>query len=231
MSVHRDARERWLPWLHVVTLCGAPAFCGTALVWGPVRAGVLAVAAALVVAIIGLVNVLFIDEHHSHPLRASSQRRRDIGWWCHVAAASGAVMLILALASMLAPSGALLALVALLVTIPPARTWVRSQFSNHVRNRPDAHLQDLPAPTQPSCAPVDVHDSPVRTVDLDTAELCHLWRVTFWMVRDLRAPARTLHLIELRQEVLDELERRHPDAIGLWLSSGRHCADGPARYL
>lgn len=73
------------------------------------------------------------------------------------------------------------------------------------------------------------HD--VRVLDLNTSELCRLWRVTFWMVRDVRSPARTVAVVDLRQAVLDELERRRPDAVRCWLTSGRGEADGPARYL
>jgi hypothetical protein len=40
-----------------------------------------------------------------------------------------------------------------------------------------------------------------------------------------------VRVVGLRQAILDELETRHPDEVGRWLRSGRHGADGPARYL
>lgn len=82
---------------------------------------------------------------------------------------------------------------------------------------------------------------------LSTIELCQLWRVTHWMIREptgttpytpiesgFRGEWRTeriLRLAQLRHAALDELERRRPDAVSQWLGSGHHHADGPARYL
>jgi hypothetical protein len=51
------------------------------------------------------------------------------------------------------------------------------------------------------------------------------------MVRDLRAPARTVRIVELREEVLDGWSDPTLREVARWLTSGRHGANGPARYL
>lgn len=213
MAADRDARERWSAWLRPVTACGALALSWCVLAWGPGR---VVAPAVLGVALTGLVagssGRTAANDHSDDamPVRSGS---RELVWWCRVAAGCVSVVSCLAVSAMVAPWCLLLVLVALVSTTPPARTWVRA------RTRP-----------RESAPPVDPLPD-ARTQDLDTAELCHLWRVTFWMVRDLRAPTRTLRVVELREAILDELERRHPEGVGRWLTSARPGADGPARFL
>jgi hypothetical protein len=223
--------------------------------WGPGRVVSLAVPVVLVVTMAGLGVTLSTRSptvgEVDHRLSAQDRRnqrhelRREARWWWCVLAGCVSVMLCLALAAALAPWCVPVMLLALAGTTPPGRGWLRARTrwspdfeggrgNDHGlvgRARQGAHVGPARgrAAVRPSGGELPFDGS--RTADLDTDELCRLWRVTFWMVRDLRAPARTLHVVELRAEVLDELERRHPHEVARWLTSGRHGADGPARYL
>jgi hypothetical protein len=223
------------------------------LMWGPGRVASLAAPVVLVVTMAGLGVTLSSNAQTGGEVvdRVSAQDRRDrrhelrreARWWWCVLTGCVSIMLCLALAAALAPWTVPVALLALAGTTPPACMWLRG------RARLGRDLQSgggnddgLERRAGQDAYPGQARGRPVlrlsgdeldgsRTVDLGTDELCHLWRVTFWMVRDLRAPARTLRVVELRVEVLDELERRHPREVARWLTSGRHGADGPARYL
>jgi hypothetical protein len=238
-----------------VSLCGAPVLCLGVLMWGPGRVVSLAAPVVLVVTMAGLGVTLSTRSPTvgdlDHQLGAQDRRnrrhelRREARWWGCVLTGSVSVMLCVALAAALASWCVPVTLLALAGTTPPGHRWLRARTRvspdleggrardlglqgraghgvhlGQARGRPSVRLSDEARPFDGS-----------RTADLDTDELCHLWRVTFWMVRDLRAPARTLYVVELREEVLDELERRHPHEVARWLTSGRHGADGPARYL
>ena len=235
MAADRTDRDRWLAWLRPVALCGVLAFCCACLVWGPLEA--LAMAATVIV-FVGVVTGLLLsastrDDGPPHGVR--SVRRSELSWWCHITAACAAIVLVLAVAATIAPWVVPVALLGLLLTTPPARSTVRAWARRHLPVHERAAIPPARPPTpaaRPSRrGPAEALSMTARTVDLDTGELCHLWRVTFWMVRDHSAPTLTLHVVELRQDVLDELERRHPEEVGRWLSSGHHGADGPARYL
>jgi hypothetical protein len=223
--------------------------CLSVLMWGPGRVLSLAAPVVLMVTMAGLVVTLSSNAPTAGEVDDRRARRhelrREARWWWYVLTGCVSVMLGLVLAAALAPWSVGLALLGLAGTTPPARTWLRGRIrlgshpmggrgsdrglegqagegvhQSQSRGRAAVRLSGAELPFDGS-----------RTADLATDELCHLWRVTFWMVRDLRAPVRTLHVVELREEVLDELERRHPREVARWLTSGRHGADGPARYL
>ncbi|WP_210441381.1 hypothetical protein [Nocardioides xinjiangensis] len=232
----RSAGDRWSPWLRSVALCGVPAFFGASFLWGTGRAVSLVAPVLLAVMMAGIaVTHSATTGGDGQPPSAdvpdTSARRRELARWCRVAAACAAIVLLLAVVSVLSAWWVPLTAAVLVVTTPPARDFARTHVLHRAGSTSTGNAT-IPEPGwPPGRAPDDGAGTVAEVSGLDTAELCHLWRVTFWMVRDLRAPARTLRVVELRQEVLDELHRRHPDQVERWLSSGRHGADGPARYL
>jgi hypothetical protein len=50
-------------------------------------------------------------------------------------------------------------------------------------------------------------------------------------LRDAATPAARLHLVELRQHCLDELERRDPAGLSAWLASTASAGGDPSRFL
>lgn len=67
--------------------------------------------------------------------------------------------------------------------------------------------------------------------DMSTVELCAAWRQSYFeLLRAVDGPVRE-RLVGLRQEYLDELERRDSTRFALWLASGARAGTDPRRYL
>ena len=67
--------------------------------------------------------------------------------------------------------------------------------------------------------------------EMDAASLCTAWRESY---RSLQQPLSTLSrkvLVQRRQELLDELERRNPAQFAAWLDASNQPASQPGRYL
>lgn len=238
MSAGSTPGRRWSGWLRQVTACGAVAFCTAGATWGIDRTMAAIAPVLLVTAMTALAMTMTRCPEDGGTSRrpSDSSRRHDVAWWCLVAAASASVVLCVAVAGALSPWLALGTAAALALTTPPSRRHL-SAASAAARPNPD------PPSTQAESVPDDPHRScPTGTpgaaapggssvADLDTTQLCHLWRASFWTVRDVSDPAQTVRVVQLRHDLLEELERRHPDEVRRWLTSGRHCADGPSRYL
>ena len=66
---------------------------------------------------------------------------------------------------------------------------------------------------------------------LDDAQLCRLWRESFWVLRQPAPSATVLCLVALREACLEELERRDAAGLHAWLDSGARASGGPEKYL
>jgi hypothetical protein len=72
---------------------------------------------------------------------------------------------------------------------------------------------------------------PDKLVELDDSALCLAWRQSFVSLSASRDARCVLELVELREQYLEELTRRHPDEIARWLASGARAAGNPMRFL
>jgi hypothetical protein len=72
---------------------------------------------------------------------------------------------------------------------------------------------------------------PEKLVDLDDSALCLAWRQSFVSLSASMDAGSVLELVELREQYLDELTRRHPAEIARWLASGARAAGNPMRFL
>ncbi len=70
---------------------------------------------------------------------------------------------------------------------------------------------------------------PVGTMDDDA--LCLAWRSSYVALQRARPLARELTIVQRRQELLDELERRSAKGFSAWLASSPRAAGDPSRYL
>jgi hypothetical protein len=61
--------------------------------------------------------------------------------------------------------------------------------------------------------------------------LCVQLRRTFWELRDASDAEQVLRLVTRRQRIIDELTRRDPDAMAVWLRSGARASGSPERYF
>jgi hypothetical protein len=66
---------------------------------------------------------------------------------------------------------------------------------------------------------------------LDDAALCLAWRRSFLLLQAARSAADSLVVVEQRQRYLDELDRRSPQGVMAWFSSGRRASGDPLPYL
>lgn len=73
--------------------------------------------------------------------------------------------------------------------------------------------------------------APDTVATLDDEALCRAWRRSFVHLSASRLPSRRLEVVSLRQAYLDELARRHPEAVVRWLASGARAASNPMPFL
>ncbi|WP_167736752.1 hypothetical protein [Nocardioides sp. 1609] len=66
---------------------------------------------------------------------------------------------------------------------------------------------------------------------LDDADLCRGWCLSFSVLKLARTTSERLEVALLREAYLDELERRHPEALRAWLDAGARPASDPAHHL
>ena len=66
---------------------------------------------------------------------------------------------------------------------------------------------------------------------LSTAQLCALWRKSSAGLQAAQSPAEVASVVEARGVLLDELERREPEAMRAWLAAGAVEPEGPPVYL
>ncbi len=66
---------------------------------------------------------------------------------------------------------------------------------------------------------------------LSTAQLCALWRKSRAGLRAAPTAAEQARVANARALLLEELERREPEAMADWLQSGAREPEGPSAYL
>jgi hypothetical protein len=85
----------------------------------------------------------------------------------------------------------------------------------------------VPARTASVDAPWMARD--VGSMDDDT--LCLAWRSSYVALQRTSSMARELMIVQRRQDLLDELERRSAKGFSAWLASSPRAAGDPSRYL
>lgn len=66
---------------------------------------------------------------------------------------------------------------------------------------------------------------------LADGELCRVWRDSYFALLEAADPAAAAQVVRVRQVYLEELDRRHEQAMNAWLASGPHPTAGPERFL
>jgi hypothetical protein len=135
--------------------------------------------------------------------------------------------------------GALLVLLAAVAFSPPVLRWFRHRHDDGERY---VRTPGSPGPT-PASDSASGFDSPAWTTlpkaddptskpeSMSDADLCREWRRSYGVLqRSGSVPARLL-VVQQRQRYLDELERRNPSGLSVWLSSGARAAGDPSRYI
>ena len=99
-------------------------------------------------------------------------------------------------------------------------------FGWFARLRPSA---PRPVPQAPVEAPVQAQRE--LFARLTTPQLCALWRKSRAGLYAASTPMARARVAAARGALLDELERREPEAMADWLQSGALEPDGPSTYL
>jgi hypothetical protein len=71
----------------------------------------------------------------------------------------------------------------------------------------------------------------VSLSSLSTRELCALWRKSSAGLRAAPTVSARAEVVAARGELLDELERRDPQAMAEWIQAGALEPEGPSAYL
>ena len=66
---------------------------------------------------------------------------------------------------------------------------------------------------------------------MDDATLCLAWRSSYVALQRACSMSRELRIVERRQQLMDELERRNAQGFSAWLASCPRAAGDPSRYL
>lgn len=66
---------------------------------------------------------------------------------------------------------------------------------------------------------------------LTDGELCQIWRASYTALLEAADAASAARVVRARQVYLDELDRRHRQAVSAWLASGPRPTGGPERFL
>jgi hypothetical protein len=151
-------------------------------------------------------------------------------------AASGGLMLVVGgLSAVLGIIGLLLAL-GIFVTSPVFLAWLRDRRLSK-RERPGSSREEPATKTRrPSPGTETVGRDATRALfaidptDLDDATLCAAWQMSNLV---LEQPDTTdlNRLMELRRQLLDELQRRHPATFASWLATAPGATDDLTTYF
>lgn len=66
---------------------------------------------------------------------------------------------------------------------------------------------------------------------LTDASLCRAWQVSFSALQISSSSLQRLRVVQVRQELLDEVERRNPEGLMAWLASGARAAGSPSKFI
>lgn len=186
--------------------------------------GALGVLAAPVATIGGaglgaLVGLLASLQPHSATAMAratANMSRRDLGIF--VGGTIAATWVVVTGAVFLLGPASMIVLAALLLTGSPA-IWLW--------RRNGAVEAAVPA----GAPPVAVQPTRFTLDQMSTSELCVAWRRSYWaLLKEADGVAR-FAMVQMRQRMLDELERRDADGFGRWLETGARAGSDPGRYL
>ncbi len=137
-------------------------------------------------------------------------------------------------------AGALVLLLAATLSAPPLVRLLRERLAAK-RPKPPAEqetetverpLDDLVGDNWPAPDRVTIELSlPMAPESLDDDALCWAWRRSYVVLQHTRTSATRLHVVQVRQAYLDELERRNAMGLAAWLASGARAAGNPSRFI
>lgn len=215
-----DPGRRSWPYLviaHVVPVAG---ICLVATVGavGAVAAPSTTAGGMFCAALMGLATGMRVREvaHGDRAVRVLAGRRAGLVVGCALAVGwavlTGAALL-------LGPVMTGLLLVLALAATGPV-LWSR-------RSRSGAAPPPPPLPVLPAALPA----AGSGPAGLSTEQLCRAWQHSYFALLDLPAAAARADIVRLREQLLDEIERRDPVGFTQWIDTDARPGNNPGRYV
>jgi hypothetical protein len=227
--VPAPGRRSW-PRLVIVRVVPVAGLCaGTAVgALGAVAAPGTTAGGMFCAALMGLATGLRVREIAAgdRAARVSAGRRAGLVVGC-VLAVGWAVVTGAALLLGLAMTGMLLVLA---FAAGGAALWPR-------RSRPATGLllriaqPAVPPAADPSPHPAALPAFAPSPAGLSTEQLCRAWQHSYFALLDLPADAARTDVVRLREQLLDEIERRDPVGFARWIDTDARPGNNPGRYV
>nr|WP_271213748.1 hypothetical protein [Rhodococcus wratislaviensis]GLK40980.1 hypothetical protein GCM10017611_78550 [Rhodococcus wratislaviensis] len=144
------------------------------------------------------------------------------------AATAGAILI--GVVGLIALSGAAAVPLVLVLTVtaePVARRLRRWPPLAQLLSRQPSALCDPDEMTAPGSLP----EPPPRCEELSDDALCRSWRTSFAELQNARSVTDRLRLARIRQQYLDEIERRDPQGFAAWFTTGARAGSDPSKFL
>jgi hypothetical protein len=156
--------------------------------------------------------------------------------------ATGAGVGVVAIAGLvvLLEAAVVLVMLAAVVSAPPLVRWLRRRFTGKSSGTDVAQEQQPSEPPLDDLPTIDWPGPDVMTVEmslpmdpesLDDHALCLAWRHSYVLLQRSHSAATRIHIVDIRQAYLDELERRNALGLAAWLASGARAAGDPSRFI
>jgi hypothetical protein len=158
------------------------------------------------------------------------------------AAASGLGVVAVAGLVVMLQAVALVVLLAVTLSAPPVVRLLQGKLTakapkpaaaaEEQRQPSERPLDDLDGAEWPDADPATIELSlPMAPESLDDDALCWAWRRSYVVLQRAHSATTRLHVVEVRQAYLDELERRNAMGLSAWLASGARAAGNPSRFI
>ncbi|WP_433167379.1 hypothetical protein [Kribbella sp. CA-247076] len=204
----------------------------TALVAAGVLLGVVVlplevwVLVALLAVVLGLTAIVGRDRP-TQPVPSARGGARPVLLLVRAVGVGLAVAAVLAFAVVLR-AGVVVLVVMVIASSSPAVGWWRRLLRKHARSAESR----VPAPVESrtQASPADSAVLALPAADLTTSQLCRQWHDSYLALRQA-PPAQRLRLVMIRQQYLDELERRDPRGLRAWFDSAASAGGDPSRFL
>lgn len=169
---------------------------------------------------VGAVCFLYLFQSESGP-RPTNKAARRVAARFSAASAAATVAAYLVLAGLVAVLGNAGAVV-ILMLLATAGLW--TWWWRHAGRDPGQPTTRIPRPTRPAVPSIMPGTASIQ-------ELCAAWCRSYWLLHDLPPGLGRCQVVNIRECLLDELERRDPAGFQRWLQTGARAGSDPRRYL
>ncbi|MCE4269248.1 hypothetical protein [Rhodococcus globerulus] len=143
--------------------------------------------------------------------------------------AAAATIVLVSVTGLIAVSGAGALPLVLMMTITssPVHRWLRNNLAfmqttsrcSPGTTRETSRTANVPPTSLPDCS------------ELSNDALCQRWRASFTALQKVSSSSDQMAVARIRQQYLDEIERRDPEGFTRWFESGARAGSDPSKFL